>query len=55
MLKLIHEILKPFREVTIRLQGQAKNGLHGALWEVLPAMQLLIKNVEASKKKTQEV
>jgi hypothetical protein len=51
MLENIRDILQPFKEVTIRLQGQAKNGLHGALWEVLPAMQLLIKHLETSKTK----
>ena len=51
MLENIHDILQPFKEATIRLQGQAKNGLHGALWEVLPAMQLLIKHLETSKTK----
>lgn len=27
------ELLKPFKEATMRTQGQAKNGTHSALWE----------------------
>jgi hypothetical protein len=51
ILEIIHDLLRPLKKVALRLQGQAENGWHGAFWEVLPAMQLLIKHLETSKKK----
>lgn len=35
------EILKPFRSLTVRLESRAVQATHGALWEALPAIELL--------------
>jgi hypothetical protein len=45
------ELLEPFKEATMRTQGQAKDGTHGALWEWLTELELLMEILE--NKKTQ--
>lgn len=42
--------LKPFYEMTLRLQSRAKEGHHGSLWEGLPAMEYLLDKVITAKK-----
>src|SRR5947209_10762903 len=49
-LQIVHDLLKPFWKMTLRLQGQATSGKYGAIWEVLPAMELLINHLEAASK-----
>ena len=49
-LQTVHDLLKPFWKLTLRLQGQASNCKYGAIWEVLPAMEFLINHLEASSK-----
>src|SRR6266850_7931851 len=49
-LQVVHDLLKPFWKLTLRLQGQAIDGKYGAIWEVLPAMEFLINHLEAAKK-----
>ena len=44
-LEEIHRLLKPMKEATIRLQGNAVNGVFGALWEVLPTMESLLNDL----------
>lgn len=43
-------ILKPFYTLTMRLQSRAKDAHHGAIWEVLPAMELILDHMEDMKK-----
>jgi hypothetical protein len=45
------ELLEPFKEATMRTQGQARNGTHGALWGWLTELELLLEILE--NKKTQ--
>lgn len=42
-------ILKPFYTMTMRHQGRAKDGTHGALWEVLPSMEFILSHLEEMK------
>jgi hypothetical protein len=46
MLQTIHDLLSLFWKLTLRLQGQATNGHHGSIWEVLPAIEVLVKHLE---------
>lgn len=39
------------KEATIRLQGNAVDGVFGALWEVLPSMESLLNGLEAAKER----
>ena len=48
------EILKPFRSLTIRLESRAVQATHGALWEALPAIELLLEHLENMKIQYQE-
>jgi hypothetical protein len=41
--------LKPFHDMTLRLQSRAKEGHHGTLWEGLPAMEFLLDKVISAK------
>ena len=41
VLKKIYNILKPFRNFTLRMEGHTKNGTHGALQEVQIALDAL--------------
>jgi hypothetical protein len=47
-LQIVHDLLQPFWKLTLRLEGNAINGSHGAIWEVLPAMEVLINGLEAA-------
>ncbi|EXA32070.1 hypothetical protein FOVG_16646 [Fusarium oxysporum f. sp. pisi HDV247] len=42
LLAEIQSLLKPLHEITIRCQGWAKEGRHGALWEVMIGMEYLL-------------
>uniref|UniRef100_A0A0D2YCV7 HAT C-terminal dimerisation domain-containing protein n=1 Tax=Fusarium oxysporum (strain Fo5176) TaxID=660025 RepID=A0A0D2YCV7_FUSOF len=42
LLAEIQSLLKPLHEITMRCQGWAKEGRHGALWEVMIAMEYLL-------------
>jgi hypothetical protein len=41
--------LKPFYEMTLRLQSKTKEGHHGTLWEGLPAMEYFLDKVITMK------
>ena len=41
-LKELYALTKPFREFIARMEGRATKGSYGALWEVLPAIELLV-------------
>uniref|UniRef100_A0A0D2XSU5 Uncharacterized protein n=1 Tax=Fusarium oxysporum (strain Fo5176) TaxID=660025 RepID=A0A0D2XSU5_FUSOF len=42
LLAEIQSLLKPLHEITMRCQGWAKEGRHGALWEVMIGMKYLL-------------
>ena len=44
-LREIASILGPFHTVTKRLEGNAVNGSHGSLWEVLPCMEYIFEHL----------
>jgi hypothetical protein len=48
-LKDISAALEPFWAMTLRLQGHASNGHHGAIWEALPVLELLLHRLEELK------
>jgi hypothetical protein len=48
-LEKIYRLLGPMKEATMRLQGNATHGVYGALWEVLPAMETLLNELETAK------
>jgi hypothetical protein len=50
VLQHLHDILKLFWKLTLRLEGQSAQGKHGAIWEVLPAMQVLINHLDDARK-----
>jgi hypothetical protein len=45
------EILQPFYDQTKRYQSRAKNGTHGALWEMYLSMELILNEVITSKER----
>ena len=48
-IKYLLKLLKPFRDLTLRLEGKGKTGSRGAVWEILPAIDLLLEHLEAAK------
>ena len=42
-------ILKPVYDHTMRFQSRAKEGHHGAIWEVLPSMEIILHHLETLK------
>src|SRR5437016_5739266 len=46
----MERILAPFQSWTKRLEGQAKEGAFGSIWEALPALESLIKHLDEMKK-----
>jgi hypothetical protein len=49
-LALFHGLLKPFFDITIQNESHATDGMRGALWEALPAMEILLRHLEAAAK-----
>jgi hypothetical protein len=43
------DILKPIYDHTMRFQSRAKEGHHGAIWEVLPSMEMILHHLESLK------
>lgn len=41
-LEELYNLTKPFRDFTARMEGHALTGSYGALWKVLPAIELLV-------------
>ena len=54
LLKEIVNGLKPFYEVTLRLEGQAKFGHYSAIQEALPTISALLKAMETSKARAKQ-
>jgi hypothetical protein len=48
-LREVAAALEPFWSITQWLQGQATKGHHGAIWEALPALELLLTHLEKLK------
>jgi hypothetical protein len=54
--ELINDIviaLAPFERLTIRMQGHARQGHHGSIWEALPALECLLQHIEKGKESLQ--
>jgi hAT family C-terminal dimerisation region len=43
------DALEPFSYITLRLEGNPITGSHGAIWEALPALDLLLQHVETKR------
>ncbi|OCK89228.1 uncharacterized protein K441DRAFT_735964 [Cenococcum geophilum 1.58] len=43
------EILLPIRDATKMLEARGRSGLHGAIWEVIPTLNWLLKLFEEKK------
>jgi len=41
------DVLQPFYDLTLMLQGRASNARHGSMWEVLPAIDFLLNRLES--------
>jgi hAT family C-terminal dimerisation region len=41
--------LKPFHEATLMVEGHAKKGYHGTVWEVLPTLEALLSYMEEGR------
>lgn len=48
-MQAIYHGLKPFWEITERLQSYATSGSHGVVWEVLPGLEMLLSHVETKR------
>ena len=46
-LEAMYHGLKPFWEITMRLEGHGHQGSHGVIWEVLPGLEMLLSHVES--------
>ena len=52
-LKIVFALLKLFYQLTLHLESQAQDGQCGAIWETLPAMDLLLSHLEIVKNEYQ--
>jgi hypothetical protein len=50
VLQTVQELMFPFWLLTMRLEGNSPTGSHGTIWEVLPAMEVLIDRLEKALK-----
>ena len=48
-LQQMETLLKPFEEITKRLEGNPVKGHHGSIWEALPAVEYLLQHLENAK------
>jgi hypothetical protein len=46
----IRDILQPFFDQTLRLQGRASCATHGSIWEALPTLDFLLNELEVKSK-----
>ncbi|EKG09199.1 HAT domain-containing protein [Macrophomina phaseolina MS6] len=46
----LKELLKPFKQTTMRLEGSGSNGAFGSLWESLVCMEAMLSALEDKKK-----
>src|SRR6266480_3781884 len=44
------DILQPFYDQTLHLQGRANDASHGSIWEVLPSLEFLLDGLEEKSK-----
>ena len=42
-------LLKPFKDLTMRMESRAKDGKRGSIWEILPSMEILLHHLETAK------
>ena len=45
-LTAVYQGLKPFYQATLRIEGKATGGHHGAIWEALPLLKALLSVTE---------
>ena len=50
ILARIRDILQPFFDQTLRLQGRASHATHGSIWEALPTLDFLLNELEVKSK-----
>jgi hypothetical protein len=48
-LEAIAEALKPFHDVSLRIQGDGEYGAHGVIWEALTSLDYLLTEVESKR------
>jgi hypothetical protein len=46
ILQTVQELMFPFWLLTLRLEGNASSSSYGTIWEVLPAMEVLLNRLE---------
>jgi hypothetical protein len=46
---IYNELLQPLYQVTQRLESKGGGASHGAIWQVIPAMEKLLTHLEAAK------
>jgi len=44
------DILQPFFDLTLHLQGRASRATHGSIWEALPTLDFLLNGLEEKSK-----
>jgi hypothetical protein len=49
ILPMYNQLLEPLYHATQRLEGSGGGGSHGAIWQVIPAMERLLTQLEAAK------
>jgi hypothetical protein len=54
-LESIATALSPFHAATLRLEGHAKAGYHGSIWESLPIIETLLSHLEKGLEEQQEI
>lgn len=50
-LRSFEELLRPFNQATKRAEGNATEGSHGALWEVIPTMNYLFTMLKSPRRR----
>lgn len=49
ILSIYNQLLEPLYHATQRLEGRGGGASHGAIWQVIPAMEKLLTHLEAAK------
>ncbi|KAL2350390.1 hypothetical protein BJ546DRAFT_819919, partial [Cryomyces antarcticus] len=48
-------ILKPLELITKLLQGNGEGGSHGVIWQVIPAMEALLRHFENLRERYKDI
>lgn len=54
VIKQYIQLLEPLQQATLKLKGRGKAGRNGAIWEVIPCMEFLIRHYEEAKARLTE-